>query len=99
LDRALQAFERWLIANEVVIKAKFSQASLYTPLFVDSYVVERLVEEMISLLHDVAENPKHEMRLAFDRFTADFVNQLEASPEFRRRGQEMLKKKCSRVLY
>src|SRR5262249_22807205 len=38
LDRALQALEQWLIANEGVVKAKFSQASAYTPGFFDNYV-------------------------------------------------------------
>jgi uncharacterized membrane-anchored protein YjiN (DUF445 family) len=89
LDRALQALEQWLIANDGVVKAKFSQASAYTPGFFDNYIVERLVEGMVALLRDVAVNPDHEIRSGFHRLTVDLIDQLNTSGTSRRRGQEI----------
>jgi uncharacterized membrane-anchored protein YjiN (DUF445 family) len=88
-DRALRALEQWLVANQGVVNAKFSQASAYTPGFLDSYVVERLVAGTVSLLHEIAENPDHEIRATFHQFTVDLSRELESSADHRRRGQEM----------
>ena len=89
LDRALQALEQWLIANEGVVKAKFSQASVYTPGFLDNYIVEKLVEGIVALLRDVAKNPDHEIRSEFHQRTVDLINQLNTSGNSRGRGQEI----------
>jgi uncharacterized membrane-anchored protein YjiN (DUF445 family) len=88
-DRALRALEQWLVANQGVVNAKFSQASAYTPGFLDSYVVERLVAGTVSLLREIAENPDHEIRATFHQFTVDLSRELESSADHRRRGQEM----------
>jgi uncharacterized membrane-anchored protein YjiN (DUF445 family) len=88
-DRSLRALEQWLVANQGVVNAKFSQASAYTPGFLDSYVVEKLVAGTVSLLREIAENPGHEIRATFHQFTIDLIRELGSSADYRRRGQEM----------
>ena len=56
-DRGLGGLEKWLMANRGLIKAKFSEASRYTPVFLDNYVVEKFVDGICALLHEVAANP------------------------------------------
>lgn len=89
LDRALRALEQWLVANQGVVNAKFSQASAYTPGLLDSYVVERVVAGTVALLREIAENPGHEIRSTFHHFTIDLIGQLESSADYRRRSQEI----------
>lgn len=78
-DQALRALEQWLVANQGVVNARFSQASAYTPGFLDSYVVERLVAGTVSLLREIAENPGHEIRAMFHQYTIDLSRELESS--------------------
>jgi uncharacterized membrane-anchored protein YjiN (DUF445 family) len=66
LDRGLSALEEWLMANQGLVKAKFSQASRYTPVFLDNYMVEKFIDGICALLHEVAADPRHELRLQFD---------------------------------
>jgi uncharacterized membrane-anchored protein YjiN (DUF445 family) len=88
-DRALQALEQWLVANQGVVSAKFSQASAYTPGFLDGYVVEKLIAGTVSLLREIAENPGHEIRATFHQYTTDLIRDLESSTDNHRRGQEI----------
>ncbi len=57
LDHGLRALEKWLTANVDMIKAKFSEASRYTPAPLDAYIVRKFVEGIVALLHEVAANP------------------------------------------
>ena len=83
LGRALNVVEGWITANRAAIKSKFSEASRYTPGFLDSYIVNRFVDGIIALLHDVARNPDHEMRRRFNAATDEFIHKLSTSTEFR----------------
>lgn len=87
LDQALQAVEGWLAAHRDMIKAKFGEASRYTPDFVDSYVVNKIADGIIALLHEVARDADHEIRRQFDAATEDFIQQLKTSPAYREQGQ------------
>ena len=66
LDRGLSAVETWLSENVELIKAKFSEASKFTPAPLDAYIVNKFVEGIIALIHEVAANPEHELRRRFD---------------------------------
>jgi uncharacterized membrane-anchored protein YjiN (DUF445 family) len=83
LDRALRAFERWLHANQTAIAEKFGAASKYTPRVIDRYIVGKFVAGIVALMHDVARNPQHDIRRQFDAATAEFVEKLATSPEYR----------------
>jgi uncharacterized membrane-anchored protein YjiN (DUF445 family) len=91
LDRALQGLERWLVANAGVIEAKFSEESRLTPRVVDRYVVNKFVQGIVALLHEVVENPQHELRSQFDQAVHTLIHDLMSSEEYRRRGQDLLR--------
>ena len=87
LDQALQALEDWLLANRAMIKAKFGEASKYTPEFLDSYIVNKIADGVIALLHEVARNADHEVRRQFDEATAEFIHKLKTSDEYRAQAE------------
>ena len=62
LVHGLEALEKWLTANVDMIKAKFSEASRYTPAQLDTYIVSKFIEGIVALLREVAANPDHELR-------------------------------------
>jgi len=91
LDRGLGALEKWLTANVDLIKAKFSAASRYTPARLDAYIVNRFVEGVIALLHEVAASPDHELRRQFDAAMQDLIVRLQTSAVHRRFGKSLMR--------
>jgi uncharacterized membrane-anchored protein YjiN (DUF445 family) len=87
LNHGIEALDAWLIANRPLIQSKVSQSSKYTPAMLDSFVTRRFVDGVLLLLHEVAGNPDHEVRLRFDEATQDFIRQLKSSPEYLERGE------------
>jgi uncharacterized membrane-anchored protein YjiN (DUF445 family) len=87
LSKALQVLEAWLSANRATIKAKFGEASKYTPGFLDSYIVNRFVDGILGMLREVARNPEHEMRRRFDAATDELVRKLSTSAEFKAQAE------------
>ena len=90
LDQGLRTLDGWLTDNRQLIREKFSEASRYTPGVFDKYVVNRFVDGIVTLLHEIATNPEHEMRSRFDEATADFIRNLKESPEYAQKGRSML---------
>ncbi|MFM0504823.1 DUF445 domain-containing protein [Paraburkholderia caffeinilytica] len=95
LDHGLAALERWLTANVEMIKARFSEASRYTPAPLDAYIVRKFVEGIIALLHEVAASPDHALRLQFDEALQELIVKLQTSPVHRRFGK-LLMRDCIR---
>jgi len=91
LDRALATLEDWLRQNQGLIKAKFSEASLYTPGFLDTFIVGKFIDGIIALLHDVAGNPQHELRARFDTAAHKLTDDLKTSVAFRRHGRSLMR--------
>lgn len=87
LDHGLGALERWLVANSEVVKAKFSEASRYTPARFDAYIVSKFVEGIIALLHEAVANPEHELRQQFDAAVRELICKLQTSDDYRRVGK------------
>jgi uncharacterized membrane-anchored protein YjiN (DUF445 family) len=79
LDRGLQALEQWLTVNVDLLKAKFSAASRYTPGRLDAYIVDKFVEGIVALVHEVVANEQHELRRQFDEAMQDLIVQLQTS--------------------
>ncbi|MDN7177373.1 DUF445 domain-containing protein [Caballeronia sp. SEWSISQ10-4 2] len=91
LDRGLQALEQWLTLNVDLIKAKFSTASRYTPARLDAYIVDKFVEGIVALLHEVVANEQHELRRQFDEAMQDLIVQLQTSAVHRRFGKGLMR--------
>lgn len=91
LDRGLSAAQAWLSSNVDLIKAKFSEASKYTPAPLDAYIVNKFVEGIVALIHEVVANPEHELRRQFDAAVRDLSGNLQRSPVYRRFGRLLLR--------
>lgn len=89
LDRALRAAEGWLVANQEIIKAKFSAASKYTPGILDYYIVNKFVAGIVALLHEVASDSAHPIRRQFDALTNEFIHKLKTSPDYHAQGEAL----------
>jgi len=91
LVHGLEALEKWLTANVDMIKAKFSEASRYTPAPLDAYIVRKFIEGIISLLHEVAASPDHELRRQFDESLQALIVRLQTSRVHRRLGKSLMR--------
>jgi len=91
LDHGLVALEKWLTSNADLIRAKFSEASKYTPAPLDAYIVRKFIEGMLALLHEVAASPDHALRLQFDEALQTLIGQLRTSEVHRRYGKSLLR--------
>jgi uncharacterized membrane-anchored protein YjiN (DUF445 family) len=91
LDRGLSAVKTWLSANVGLIKAKFSEASKLTLASLDGYIVNKFVDGIIALIHEVAANPEHELRRRFDVAVEELSNNLRTSAVYRRFGRLLLR--------
>ena len=91
VERGLRALEQWLVDNAGLLKAKFSEASRYTPARFDGYIVDRFVEGIVTLVHEVVENPEHALRRQFDGALRDLAVQLQMSSTYRRVGKSLMR--------
>jgi uncharacterized membrane-anchored protein YjiN (DUF445 family) len=91
LVHGLEALEKWLTANVDMIKAKFSEASRFTPAPLDGYIVNKFVEGIIALLHEAAASPDHELRRQFDEALRELAVQLRTSAVHRRVGKSLMR--------
>jgi len=87
LDRALHAMEHWLTGHAGLLKAKFSEASRYTPGRFDAYIVDKFVEGIVALMHEVSENPGHPLRRQLDDSIEQLIVWLRTSERSRRIGR------------
>ena len=97
LDQVLQASEAWLGTHQGLIKAKFSEASRYTPPVLDAYIVGKFVDGIVALLREVAGNPQHELRARFDVATLELIEDLKTSQEYRERGRALVRELVEHV--
>ena len=85
LDDALRGVERLITANQALILEKFGEASKYTPVFIDQYIVDRFVAGIVLLLKEVIADPGHPLRKQFADSTRKLVDKLKTSPEMHER--------------
>ncbi|MGA7814880.1 DUF445 domain-containing protein [Caballeronia sp.] len=91
LVHGLEVLEKWLTANVDMIKAKFSEASRYTPAPLDAYIVRKFIEGIISLLHEVGASPDHELRRQVDEGLQALIVRLQTSAVHRRFGKSLMR--------
>jgi uncharacterized membrane-anchored protein YjiN (DUF445 family) len=91
VDRGLHLLERWLVKNSRLLKAKFSEASRYTPARFDAYIVDRFVDGIVTLVREVVDNQDHALRRQFDSALLDLVAQLQTSSAHRRFGKSLMR--------
>ena len=91
LDRALVVMDEWLLANEVLVREKFAQASKYTPAFVDEYIVRKFLDGVRTLLHEVAGDTEHPLRESLAVALRDWARELEQLPAQREAAQAWMR--------
>lgn len=89
LDELLPVVTQWLNDNRKYVKARFAKKSLLTPPWVDSYIVNNLVDGVIDLIDEIGRTPDHEMRLALDTYLQRLADQLENDPEISKRAEDI----------
>ncbi|HEX3550062.1 MAG TPA: DUF445 domain-containing protein [Candidatus Elarobacter sp.] len=81
LERVLPALARRLDTLRPEIKRRFARRSIFTPGFVDAYIVNRFVDGMIDLVGEIAASPDHPMRRELDSYLADLAVRLRDDPQ------------------
>lgn len=93
LDELLRALSGFL-SDEAALAAMRDKVREELPgvanLFrADAYLVRKIVDAAAALMDEVKANPDHAVRQEFDRFAADFVQQLRSSPEYAGRAEAL----------
>ena len=87
----LQAFERWLSANEEMIRTKFAKASRFTPAPLDAYIVRKFLDGIRSLVQEVVADPLHPVRRQVDEALIEFIRELSESARYRDAARSWLR--------
>ncbi|MGH3762296.1 DUF445 domain-containing protein [Actinophytocola sp.] len=83
-DRAYE----WVKANHTaVLRVVSDRAPTWSPRFVDSMVADKVYGEVLSFAWLVKTDPNHPMRLAVDKFLAEFAEDLQHDEATMRRAE------------
>jgi uncharacterized membrane-anchored protein YjiN (DUF445 family) len=90
LDSMLVALDRYLAENHNRLRARFAeQTPWWMPEAVEGRLFERLLEGGRKLVHEVANDPDHELRKEADARVRSLVVELQESPIMLARGEEL----------
>jgi uncharacterized membrane-anchored protein YjiN (DUF445 family) len=82
LDRVIQGLSRLVAENEALIRDRIAQESpWWVPKVVDDRIHQKVLGGIERTLFEVAEDPDHPLRHQFDELLADWMVQLQESPE------------------
>ena len=82
LDRVIQGLSRLVAENEALIRDRIAQESpWWVPKVVDDRIHQKVLGGIERTLFEVAEDPDHPLRHQFDELLADWIVQLQESPE------------------
>jgi uncharacterized membrane-anchored protein YjiN (DUF445 family) len=76
--------------SRAALRARLDQESpWWVPQPLDDRIFAKLFEVMQRLLHEVADNPSHELRVSFDERVTELAEALKKSPDMQRRAEEL----------
>jgi uncharacterized membrane-anchored protein YjiN (DUF445 family) len=82
LDRVIQGLSRLVAENEALIRDRIAQESpWWVPKVVDDRIHQKVLGGIERTLFEVADDPDHPLRHQFDELLADWMVQLQESPE------------------
>ncbi|HEX2130491.1 MAG TPA: DUF445 domain-containing protein [Actinophytocola sp.] len=85
-DRAYE----WVKANHSsVLRVVSDRAPTWSPKFVDSMVADKVYGEVLSFAWLVKTDPNHPMRMAIDKFLAEFASDLQTDPATMERAEQV----------
>jgi uncharacterized membrane-anchored protein YjiN (DUF445 family) len=89
-DAIVRGLQQYLAEHRDALHTQFGeQAPWWLPGAVEDRIFDRLLDGVTEMLHAVATDPEHEMRVHFDARLAEFAERLEHSPELQARGEEL----------
>ena len=84
-----RAYE-WVKDNHTaVLRVVSDRAPNWSPKFVDSMVADKVYGEVLSFTWLVKTDPNHPMRLAIDKFLAEFAADLQTDPKLMERAEQV----------
>jgi uncharacterized membrane-anchored protein YjiN (DUF445 family) len=82
LDRLIQGLLRLVAENEALIREKIREESpWWVPKVVDDRIHQKVLGGIERTLYEVGDDPNHQLRHQFDHLLADWIVQLQDSPE------------------
>jgi uncharacterized membrane-anchored protein YjiN (DUF445 family) len=82
LDRFIQGLLRLVAENEALIREKIGEESpWWVPKMVDDRIHQKVLGGIERTLYEVGDDPDHQLRRQFDELLADWIVQLQSSPE------------------
>jgi uncharacterized membrane-anchored protein YjiN (DUF445 family) len=82
LDRVIQGLLRLVAENEALIREKIGEESpWWVPRLVDDRIHQKVLGGIERTLYEVGDDPDHQLRHQFDELLADWIVQLQNSPE------------------
>jgi uncharacterized membrane-anchored protein YjiN (DUF445 family) len=82
LDRVIQGLLRLVAENEALIREKIGEESpWWVPKLVDDRIHQKVLGGIERTLYEVGDDPDHQLRRQFDDLLAEWIAQLQSSPE------------------
>ncbi|MFD2091713.1 DUF445 domain-containing protein [Blastococcus deserti] len=92
LSAALRLMARFLDENRVVFRAQLGDASpAWVPDWVDDRVFDRMFAGVQAFLHEVGDDPRHELRRSYDARLRAYVHALRTDPGTAARIEDLKK--------
>ncbi len=90
VDLCIVEAHNWLLDNPQTFASVVGErAPTWTPLWVNSMLVDRLHTEALAWVRDVRDTPDHRVRLAVDDLLGDLARNLCEDPATMRRAEEL----------
>ncbi|MEZ0581202.1 DUF445 domain-containing protein [Nocardioides sp. MH1] len=90
VDLALEELHDWLIANpETVHEVIGERAPWWAPDSVNTYVINRLHQEMVRWLSEIRSQPEHRARRALDSMLQQLATDLQDNSETQERAERL----------
>ena len=82
LDRVIHGLLRLVAENEALIREKIGEESpWWVPRLVDDRIHQKVLGGIERTLYEVGDDPDHQLRRQFDDLLAEWIAQLQSSPE------------------
>jgi len=81
VDFVVERCYEWIRDNYTAVSRVVSQrAPSWSPRFLDGFVADRIYNEVLAFAEAVKNDPGHQLRIALDRFLAEFAEDLQTDP-------------------